>query len=82
VRKPNAYAGIPDAVSDEPPDDDFVRKVCRPGQGPVSCRYPTHPEDGWSCERHSKLQKKLDWDAASGAIEAQECNCGGRGSRW
>jgi len=64
-----------------PPDDAYVRSVCRPGEGKATCRYLTMAPTGWSCAKHTSMADYLDERVAANTINAQGDNCDGMGSR-
>jgi len=70
------------APNPNPPDDDYVMKVCQPGKGALTCRYLTMAAGGWSCEKLvPALKSHFDARVARGDMNAQGDNCEGRGSR-
>ncbi len=60
------------------PHMDYIRDVCKIGQGAACCRYLTMGADGWSCEKTSSLKALLDARVATGTINARGDNCEGR----
>lgn len=58
------------------PNDDWVKTVCRPGNGVDTCRYLTVGGDGWSCAKlYPPLQTQID---ARTNMNAKSDNCEGR----
>lgn len=64
-----------------PPDDQWVKDVCRIGQGATCCRFLTMSPEGWSCEKHGEHSALLTHRAACGQMTAIADNCAGRISR-
>lgn len=57
--------------------EQYVRDVCKMGQGAECCRYLTMGADGWSCEKGSALQFVIDGKVKDGSFTAQGDNCDG-----
>lgn len=49
--------------------------VCKPGHGPLTCRYITAGADGICCEKHTPLGRTLDARVAQ--MNAKGDNCEG-----
>lgn len=85
VRLPSmdAFFTIPTAdlekVELAPPDDEYVKTVCKIGQGAACCRYLTMGGGGWSCEKLTSMKGTID--RRVDAMVAKGDNCEGRGSR-
>jgi hypothetical protein len=60
------------------PDMDYIKSVCRIGEGALCCRYLTMRPDGWSCEKHTSLKSVLDARVAAGTFTARGDNCEGQ----
>jgi hypothetical protein len=66
---------------DVPPHDEWVRFVCKLGQGKACCRYLAMVGGGWSCEKRTALREVIDRRASHRQMEAQGDNCEGKKSR-
>lgn len=67
-----------------PPDDTWVKFVCKIGAGAECCKYLTMSAGagaGWSCEKHTSLAATIDEKARTGKFTAISDNCEGRGER-
>jgi hypothetical protein len=62
-------------------DKNWVRDVCKVGQGAACCRYLALGPlaIGWMCAKHTALKDTLDERVAEGTLKAQGDNCAGRG---
>ena len=66
----------------EYPNDDYVKDICKIGQGAACCRYLALSGGVWSCEKSVPQQKMyLDQRVADGSINARGDNCPGLDSR-
>lgn len=59
------------------PEMDWIKTVCKIGQGHDCCRYLCMGAGGWSCEKHGELKATIDHRVASGAFTARGDNCNG-----
>jgi hypothetical protein len=56
---------------------DWVKSVCKIGQGHACCRYLTMAPDGWDCEKHSDMGRYLDLRVEAETMVARGDNCPG-----
>lgn len=66
---------------DDYPEAQWVKEVCKIGQGPLCCRYLTMMAGGWSCEKLGPSAAYLDKRVAEGTFTARGDNCEGKRSR-
>lgn len=60
-------------------DDEFVKTVCKIGQGADCCRYlALTGGQGFSCQKHTDLRDYLDERVAKETITARGDNCEGK----
>jgi hypothetical protein len=59
------------------PHDEWIKGVCRIGQGAACCRYLTMSPTGWDCEKKTQLGLVLDARVARGEMTARGDNCKG-----
>jgi hypothetical protein len=55
----------------------FVRQICQPGKGPITCRYLTMKPAGWHCAKLTALRTFLDIRTERGEQTARGDNCEG-----
>jgi hypothetical protein len=61
------------------PDMDYIKAVCRIGQGANCCRYLTGSARGFECAKfNAGLKRHLDERVAAQTITARGDNCEGR----
>lgn len=63
------------------PDTEYAKLICKIGQGYDCCRYLTMSPEGWSCEKNGRLKKYLDHRVITKTITARGDNCPGKDSR-
>lgn len=68
-------------MSDNYPDEGWVRDTCKIGQGHLTCRYLTLRAAGYSCEKNWLLRGHIDAKVAAQAMGARGDNCPGKDSR-
>lgn len=68
-------------MSNDYPDTEYVKNICKVGQGRDCCRYLTMHPDGWSCEKNGTLRKYLDHRVNAEAMTARGDNCQGKDVR-
>ena len=59
------------------PGMEYVKAVCKIGQGHACCRYLTMGAGGWSCEKRSSLKAALDARVLAETMTARGDNCEG-----
>jgi hypothetical protein len=59
-------------------DREYVRNVCKLGQGAACCRYLAASARGLECLKHTGLKAELDRRAAAKTMHAQSDNCEGK----
>lgn len=57
--------------------DEFVKRVCRIGQGRQCCRYVSFGAGGWDCEKYKSTGLYIDQRVERGEMNARGDNCGG-----
>ena len=60
------------------PDMEYIKGICKIGQGAACCRYLTMGSGGWCCEKTTSLKQVLDARAVAGTMVALGDNCEGR----
>ena len=58
-------------------DQEWIRTVCKIGQGHECCRYLTCGPGGFDCAKHTELRAHLDFRVFCENITARGDNCPG-----
>lgn len=56
---------------------EYIKTVCKIGQGEYCCRYITVGKDGFRCEKHSQLKAVIDARVEHGQYTSKGDNCQG-----